>query len=157
MKDLLIIFQMKVIYAHNTFKVVSRLDCVWLQSGYPTRLPVLLPAVAIDLSSKNTKNVSQYNDYELVDDRRRANCRNTCINCTTLASDEPVEIGRLISGWNMLTEFSRFRFIFPSVIFLCHAINLPFYWFLCVLISLILSSHIYHMNVRRFAYISSCL
>jgi hypothetical protein len=60
--------------------------------GVPTRLPASLPAVAIDLG-----NMSQYNDYEAVDDRKRANSRYPCIKCNPSAGDEPVEIGRSIS------------------------------------------------------------
>jgi hypothetical protein len=60
MKDLLTIFQMKVIYAHNAFSgLVVGLHMVSVfcypgLPGAPTRLPASLSTVAIDLSNKNT-------------------------------------------------------------------------------------------------------
>jgi len=127
MKDLLRIFQMKVIYAHDAFKVASWPGCIWFSffcypglPGAPTRLLASFPGVTIDRSNKNTQNMSQCNGYESVNDRRRANCRNPCIKCTPSAGDEPVEIGRSISRRNMQTEFSRFRFVFCHFHVPCH-------------------------------------
>jgi hypothetical protein len=78
--------------------------------GTRTRLPATLPAVAMDLGNKNTQNMSQYNDYESVDDMRRASCLNPCIKCSLSAGDEPVEIGRFISRRKMQTGVLTFSF-----------------------------------------------